>query len=344
MARLFGKDFTSHDLLRRVGDMSQLAGVQPFELMEGNERGVRAVNLYNAAGLEMTVVPDRGMSITRLSCRGVPLPFISAVGTVHPAFSEPRGLGWLRTWQAGFLTPCGLTQVGSPCVDGSEELGLHGRVAQIPARQVSWGANWQGEQYVLWVEGKVRETAVFGENLLLHRRVEMKLDEPRFLVEDRVENQGFSPAPLMFLQHINLGFPLVDETARLELPEHTTQPRDDEARSGLGECCEFSPPIPGYKEQVFYHDLESDSAGMVEVRLVNPAFNHGNGLGVALRYAKADYPIFVEWKMMGEGLYVVGLEPANCHVGGRCQERDIGTLQFLAPKAPRVFRLEVHIL
>ncbi len=65
MVQLFGKYYTSQDLLRRVGDMSQLAGVQPMELLEGNERGVRAVNLYNAAGIEMTVVPDRGMSITR---------------------------------------------------------------------------------------------------------------------------------------------------------------------------------------------------------------------------------------------------------------------------------------
>ena len=124
--------------------MSQLAGVQAFELMDGSERGVRAVTLYNAAGLEMTVLPDRGMSVTRLSYRGVPLPLISPVGAAHPAYAEPVGLGWLRNWPAGFLTPCGLTQVGSPCLDGDEELGLHGRVASIPARQVAWGAEWQG--------------------------------------------------------------------------------------------------------------------------------------------------------------------------------------------------------
>jgi hypothetical protein len=343
MVQLFGNRYTSQDLLRRLGDMSQLAGVQAFELVDGSERGVRAVSLYNAAGLEMMVVPDRGMAVTRLSYRGVSLPLLSAVGTPHPAFAELRGLGWLRTWPAGFLTPCGLTQVGSPCLDGSEELGLHGRVAQIPARQVAWGAEWQGDQYVLWVEGKVRETAVFGENLLLHRRIWTTLDSPTFWVEDRLENQGFSAAAHMFLQHINLGFPLVDETARLELPPHTTQPRDEEARRGLEHCCEFSMPVPGYQEQVFYHDLQPNAAGQVEVRLVNPAFAGGCGLGVRLRYAKADYPIFVEWKMMGEGLYVVGLEPANCHVGGRCQERQMGTLPMLAPQETRTYRLEVQL-
>ena len=343
MAQLFGKDISSQELLRRLGDMTQVAGVQPLELVDGNERGVRAVSLYNAAGLEMLVVPDRGMAITRLVYQGVPLPLLSPVGTAHPSFAEPRGLGWLRTWPAGFLTPCGLAQVGSPCQDGSEELGLHGRVAQIPARQVSWGAQWQGEQYVIWVEGSVRETAVFGENLLLHRRIWTTLDSSVFWIEDRLENQGFSPAPHMFLQHLNLGYPLVDDTARLVLPAHTTQPRDEAAKPGLENCCEFSAPVLGYQEQVFYHDLQPDGNGQVEVCLENPAFNQGRGLGVALRYAKADYPIFVEWKMMGEGFYVVGLEPANCHVGGRCQERANGTLPVLAPQEKRLYRLEIEV-
>jgi hypothetical protein len=343
MVQLFSKKLMPQDLLRRIGDMSQVAGVQPLELVDGSERGVRAVNLYNAAGLEMLIVPDRGMAVTRLSYQGVPLPLLSPVGTTHPAFAEPRGLGWLRTWPAGFLTPCGLTQVGSPCLDGNEELGLHGRVAQIPARQVSWGAAWQGEQYVLWVEGLIRETAVFGENLLLQRRIWTTLDSSTFWIEDRVENQGFSPAPHMFLQHINLGYPLVDETTRLVLPVHTTKPRDEAAQSGLEHCCEFSVPVPGFQEQVFYHDLQPDVSGRVEVRLENPAFNRGRGLGVALRYAKADYPIFVEWKMMGEGLYVVGLEPANCHVSGRCQERANDTLPVLAPQEVRTYKLEVDV-
>jgi hypothetical protein len=343
MVQLFGKYFSPQDLLRRLGDMSQVAGVQPLELVDGNEHGVRAVRLYNAAGLELQVVPDRGMAVTRLSYRGVPLPLLSPVGTAHPAFTEPHGLGWLRTWPAGFLTPCGLAQVGSPCLDGNEELGLHGRVAQIPARQVSWGAEWQGEQYVLWVEGKVRETAVFGENLLLFRRIWTTLDSSTFWIEDRVENQGFSPAPHMFLQHINLGYPLVDETARLVLPSHTTQPRDEAAQPGLESCCEFSAPLPGFLEQVFYHDLQPDGNGQVEVRFENPTFEHGRGLGLALRYAIVDYPVFVEWKMMGEGLYVVGLEPANCHVSGRCQEREKGTLPMLAPQEKRTYKLEVEV-
>jgi hypothetical protein len=328
------------DLLRHIGDMRQLAAVQPFELSDGRERGVRCINVRNAAGLEFTVTTDRGMGLTDLRFHGVPLPFITAVDVAQPAYAEHTGLGWLRTWPAGFSTPCGLTQVGGPGNDAGEELGLHGRLSNLPASHVSCREEWQADDYVLSVEGTVRQTAVFGENLVLSRRIWTKLDEPRFWIEDRIENHGFSPAPLMFLHHMNLGFPLVAATAKLELPPRVTEARDEIARPGLDRCSEFSEPIDDYEEQVFYHDLQADAAGQVEVRFINPAFNANQGLGITLRYSKSEFPVLVQWKMMRAGLYVAGLEPANCHVQGRNAERERGTLQMIEPQAVRTFKIE----
>jgi hypothetical protein len=343
MAQLWGKTYTRAEILRRVGDISQLAEVMPFELVDGNENGVRGVALRNAAGLELTVLTERGMSIVGLTYKGVPLPLRGSVGMPHPAYFENPGLGWLRTWPTGFLTPCGLTQVGSPCSEDGEELGQHGRVASIPAKNVSWGGAWEGDDYHIWVEGIVRETRIFGEDLVLKRRIWTHIDSHSFWIEDRVENLGHAPAPHMFLQHFNLGFPLVDSTTRLELPEHTTQPRDDNARPGVDTYLEFSEPIAGYKEQVFYHDLAAGEDGQVEVRLINPAFDGGSGLGVAWRYNRSEYPVLVEWKQMGEGMYVVGVEPANCHVEGRCAERERGTLVMLDPGEVRNYSMEIRL-
>jgi hypothetical protein len=233
--------------------------------------------------------------------------------------------------------------VGSPCVDGTSELGLHGQVSNSPARNVSWGADWTGDDYILWVQGSVLETAVFGEYLVLTRRVWIGLGDPQIWIEDRIENRGFTTAPLMFLQHINLGFPLVDANSRLELPPHRTLARDDDATNGLTQCCNFSEPLTSFREQVFYHDVEPDGQGMIEVGMKNPEFDRSRGLGVTLRYAKEHYPVLVEWKMMREGCYVVGLEPANCHVEGRCRERELGTLQRIAPQEGRVFGLEIRV-
>ena len=341
MPNLWGKVYSRQEMLRRVGDMRQLAYVEPFELVEGSERGTRAVRLYNASGLDLVVMPDRGMSITRLQFQGAPLPFMTSVGAVHPAFGEPTGTGWLRTWPGGFSTPCGLTQVGSPGSDEGEDLGLHGRVAGIPAREVRWGADWNEDHYILWVEGQVMQTAFFGEKISLRRRVWTWLGDTRFWIEDTVENHDFRPVPFMLLQHFNLGFPLVDAGARLELPACQSEPRDEVARAGLETCCQVDHPTAGYREQVFFHQLQAGPDGRVEVRLSNPDFDFGKGLGVYWRYALQDYPNLVEWKMMGEGAYVMGVEPSNCHVSGRASERSRGTLQYLQPFETRRLSMEV---
>ncbi len=342
MAKLWGKTLSRLEIMRRTGDLSQVAGVTPCELSDGVERGVRAVRMYNAAGLDFTVLPDRGLGIVQLGYQGAQLSYLSGVGSAHPAFTYPFGRGWLRTWPVGFLTTCGLTQVGAPCNDDGEELGLHGRVGSLPASNVHWGETWQGDECTLWLEGTLRETAVFGENIRFTRRFSIPIDGACLRIDDRIENLGFQPAPHMFLQHFNLGFPLLDAATRLELPACTTHPRDEEARQGLGQCLEFSAPQAGYREQVFYHDLEPDSQGMVEVRLVNPAFDSQGGLGVSWRYAKQDYPFLIEWKMTGEGMYVVGVEPSNSHVSGRVWEREHGSLQMIQPREVRNYPLEIE--
>jgi hypothetical protein len=329
------------EILRRVGDIHQIAPVEPVEFVDGNERGVRAVRMRNPGGLDLTVVTDRGMAITDLCFQGIPLAFLTGVGVVNPAFTEPQGTGWLRTWPGGFSTPCGLNQVGSPCEDGEEVLGLHGRVAGIPARELRWGGEWKDDDYFQWVEGTVHQVAMFGEHIVLHRRVGMWLGGTRFWIEDTVENCSFNPVPHMFLQHFNLGFPLVDATTQLMVPASTVQPRDPIAETGVNHYSVFEDPQPGYQEQVFYHQLQPDANGQVEVRLANPAFDNGRGLSVYWRYALADYPVLVEWKMMGEGAYVVGVEPANCHVSGRCAEKEMGTLPVLQPWEKRHYRIEI---
>lgn len=342
MPTLWNHAYTRTDLQRRYNDLRQIADVRPFEFSDGAERGVRGLHVRNAAGLDFTILADRGLGLYDVQFHGVPLAWLSAVGVMHPAHAEQTGLGWLRTWSGGFLTPCGLTQVGSPCNDNGEELGIHGRLSNLAAQQLQWGAEWQGDHYLLWAAGTLRETSVFGVNLVMQRRIRTTLDDAKLWIEDRITNEGAEPAPLMLLQHCNLGFPLVDSTTRLMLPAHTTTPRDDAAQPGLEQCCEFSDPLDGYQEQVFYHDLQADAAGQVEVCLSNPQFNGGQGLNVVWRYAKSEYPVLVEWKMMGAGSYVVGIEPGNCHVEGRVKERERGTLHMIAPRETRTFNIELE--
>ena len=47
---------------------------------------------------------------------------------------------------------------------------------------------------------------------------------------------------------------------------------------------------------------------------------------------------------MGEGTYVVGMEPGNALVLGRDVERESGRLQFLEPGERREYDLEIGVV
>ena len=102
----------------------------------------------------------------------------------------------------------------------------------------------------------------------------------------------------------------------------------------------FQEPVAGFAEQVFRHDIPAGSDGMAEATLRNPWL----GVDLRLRFRKAELPFLAEWKMMGKGTYVVGLEPANSFVSGRVQEKEAGRLQMIEPGEKRSFRVEVGIV
>jgi hypothetical protein len=55
MAQVFGKDYSKRELVKLVGDISQVAGMKKYELLDGKGRGVRAVDIWTGTGLCFTV-------------------------------------------------------------------------------------------------------------------------------------------------------------------------------------------------------------------------------------------------------------------------------------------------
>ena len=78
-----------------------------------------------------------------------------------------------------------------------------------------------------------------------------------------------------------------------------------------------SPRHAGYAEQVFQHILQADAEGSARAALVNRAFDGGHGLGAYLRWRAAELPWMIQWKQIGQGAYVAGLEPATNWTIGR---------------------------
>lgn len=340
MATLFGKKWSQESLYKRTGHIHQVAGIRFMGLTEGREAGVRIADVRTGSGLRFQVTLDRGMDISSAEYRGIPLAWRSAAGDVHPSYFDPEGLEWLRTFPGGLLTGCGMTYLGAPGRDGDEDLGLHGRLSHIPAEGVAAQETWEGDECAFSLSGRVREWSTFKENLLLERTYRVFLGQSRIMIEDRVTNEGSTRTPFMMLYHMNPGWPLVDEGSRLLLNARSTFPRDAEAAKGAVEASRFSAPQPGYCEQVFFHDLVADPEGFACALLVNDRMQ----MGLYVRYRQKELPRYIEWKMMGEGTYVVGMEPANCLVNGRAAERAAGTLQFLDPGEDRRLALEIGVV
>jgi hypothetical protein len=342
MARLFGKTYTREQLLRRVGDVAQVGGPRAIELQDGNQRGVRAVDCATGTGFQFTVLLDRGMDIGPASYCGKPLAWYSMAGPVHPSFYEPQGLGFLRSFHGGLLCTCGLTWCGAPCTDEGEELGLHGRASHIPARHVGMDAEWQGDDYVFSVKGSVREASVFGTNVVLTRTIRSSLGANALTVEDVVRNDGFEPAPLMLLYHINGGFPVVDKGAELIAPTRKTKPLDERAASQPDRYAVMDAPTHGVPEACTAHAMAAGRDGKVVVALVNRELD--DGFGYYVEYDRRQLPHFTEWKMMGEGMYVVGTEPSTMPLMPRDQLRKRGKLECLEPGEERRVALEIGVV
>lgn len=344
MINLYGAAYDRMQLLRHLGDISQVAEAKMYQLTDGNEKGTDAVGFRTGSGLNFTVLPNRGLDISHADYNGIPLCWRSSTGDVAAAHYEPEGLGWLRGFYGGLLTTCGMTQAGEPNVDGEEALGLHGRVSHIPAKNVWVDSRWEGARYILWAQGKVTETAALGEHLCRTRRIWTELGSHTLHIEDIVENLGYQDCPHMYLFHINVGFPILAAGSELIAPSLEITPRDEHANNNLTNSNIGEPPTADFQEQVYYHEMQPDVDNHIRVALVNRGFNNGNGIGVSVRYHKTQFPHFVQWKMCGQGTYVMGLEPSNCRVAGRAMERQNGTLQYIEPGGRRHYEVEIGVL
>lgn len=341
---LFGREWTRRELSERVGSLAQIAGVERFTYNEGTADGVRAVRVRTGGGLDFTVLMSRGMDIGAASYKGVPFAWQSATGAVHPHAldqSQPDGRGWLRSFHGGLLTGCGLSNAGAANVDGDEHLGIHGYLSHIPADETFAGIEWLNDDTAqIVVRGVMREARVFGENLQLQRTITAPLGGNHLSVQDTVINEGFTEVPLMLLYHLNFGFPLVSENTEIITNASTPpEPRDADAEAGKDSANQLTAPIPDYREQCFFHFPEAAPDGYATVKMTN----HALPLTATVRYDTRTLPHLTQWKMMGRGEYVCGIEPANCRVFGRGAERSAGRLQTIAPGETRTFTVEIGI-
>lgn len=327
MANIFGKSYTKKQLLDRMGNLSTLADIRMVEFQDGFARGLRGYEVVNGA-LRFTVLIDKCMDICELYYNGIPLHYYARPGLMNSHWFYD-GENAPRSIMCGMMFTCGLSNVGPlQTLPNGQTQPQHGLIRNTPAETFGARTYWDGDDYILEMFGTMRESSLFGTNLVLRRSIITKLGEPTITIRDEIENESsMEQVPVMVMYHCNAGFPLLDACSRLEIDPIETGERDEVARKGRAEESPlvFGEPVPGYMEQVFYNKLRADAAGQCHATMVNPELD----LALTVSYSAQELPYLIHWKCKDAGNYVTGIEPSNCHPEGQAREEELGTLRKL---------------
>ncbi len=338
MAKLFGEQLTKSQINERVGCLSQIAGVRESRLTGGRADGLRAVDIKTGGGLSFTVLPDRGLDIPWAEFDGIPVCFVSKSGVSRPEYFIPDRELWGGSFYGGLLTTCGLTQVGGSCVWQGRRYPVHGDVANLPAEQVGLIERWEGDELILGVQGAVRQATLYRERLELRRSITASLGGNTIMIRDEVENLGFETQPLMLLYHINFGYPMIGPDTELVLDAFSTKPGGGLPDSIVKDYASYHAPASDAVSLVYHHDLRPDDEGRVSATLLNRRL----GLSARISYDKRELKNFTQWKLLGRGDYVTGLEPCNNYGLGVAYEQENGTLEQIEPGETRTFEVMIE--
>ena len=300
-----------------IGHPSQLCGVFEKRLVGGMQDGMRVFEVRNGAGLEFVISADRCADIPYLYFKGRNIAYIAPCGMVAPSYYDKDGAGFLKSFTAGFLTTCGLTAVGSPCVDDGETLPLHGTISNTSAEYVSYSV----DDEKITVTARIRDASLFSHQLILERKYTCPINENTIFLTDTVTNIGSKTSPVMILYHCNMGYPLLSEKSVLTIPSVKITARDKHAQEGIDRFKEITAPQEGFTEQCYYHSFDKNPC----VSLYNPDID----CKMTMTFDINELDCFTQWKMLGENEYVMGLEPGNCYPDGRNVMREKGILKFL---------------
>jgi hypothetical protein len=302
----------------RISNADQIASAITSVVADGPAAGSRAVDIHVWGGIDLRLLPDRGLDIGGAWFRGIPLAWISQTGEQSPPAPESLvdDIAWGAAWGGGLVTTCGLSNVGR----ASEGQGLHGTYTSRPA----------GDLHVERTTADVTVTATVEDPpFRLARRVATTATEGLVRIDDRTVNVSEWTAAAPLLYHVNIGAPLWDGDAYLEIDAEEVAPRDDDAAAGIGTWDAPPEPSTGAPERVFEH------VGGSWARLTSPR------LRIELT-VQSSLPRLWQWVHPATGTYALAVEPSNCSVLGRAHDIAEGRMPFLDPGEARTSWLTIE--
>jgi galactose mutarotase-like enzyme len=288
---------------RKVGNTAQLYFAQDVFIAGKN------CILVQKGELELLFNKDNALDIVWAKFKGVNLSFLSKNG-LNDGQRDFTG-----NFEGGFLYTCGMDNISS-CVANKP---IHGSLHYKKAEN----AYAYAENGIVYVCGDVKETALFGKNLVFKRRYEITANSLRIC--DTVQNDAFKDTEYVLLYHVNYGYPFLDEGLLLDIPALQSDPLTEIATKRKAEMFTITPPLDENDEDVYYHTL---ARGQVRLE------NKNKGILVEMNYDTNDFPVTLEWKSMTSGDYALGIEPSLTRF-------DKFQMQTIKAKAQKTYQITI---
>lgn len=325
-------------VLSYIGSMQQLASVRPVVFQEGRAANLPAYNVKNG-NIAFDVLCGKSLDLADFTFKGLNLNFLAKPGLMGRNHFDTHGDEALRSIMGGMFFTCGLENICAPCKDGGKDYPMHGRIRTTPAEHVSADARWDGDTYRITVQGEMREAELFGENMVLRRRIETEYGRHSIRITDEITNESFREESMMLLYHFNLGYPFLTEQCQLIIPTLNITARDAVSQDQISTWNKMDEPKIDEPEYVYIHDLATDSSGQTFVAVWNPDLE----IGFKLSFSQKFLPYFMQWKSTASGDYVLGLEPSNSSVYGRLHHQERGDLNKLKSFETQKIELQIDL-
>lgn len=210
--------------------MPEPAALRQLRLDGGPADGSRLIEVTNAAGLSVDLLPDRCLDLGQVRLNGVPFAWVGPNGLA------PAAPGEMDLALGGLMCTCGFDHIRQPEAHRGGRYPLHGSMS---LRRAQVEAAWVRPDGSAKIRARVVHGVAGGASWTLVRRITIPADRAEIAIEDEVELR--SPADgdrVMALYHVNLGPPLIGPDTVVTV---AGQPRPDLPGSAPGTFCEPDP-------------------------------------------------------------------------------------------------------
>lgn len=283
---------------KKISNFSQVASLRRYTISDGEGKDLDVIDCDNG-NLRFLINAGKACDVMQVYHKGQNLSFISKNG-----FTK-RELPFIYRFEGGMLYTAGLDSLGA-----REGFELHGSFHNTPAIITTAKCDKNG----IVIEATIKNTALFGKNLVVKRKIFSEINSAEFSVDDTLINEGYDDENYCLLYHINLGYPLLDDGGRIFAGVKKIEPRTQWAAKNIDKAFEISDAEPKTEETCYFLTLNKPEITYENVR---------SGKKLTVSYSGDTLPHFVEWKSMAAGDYALGLEPTTSELDDRFRYKSI---------------------